>query len=110
MNDNIYAFSRTINRMSEDELRSVLRVLYMKSAQVVKRQEEQGEKVDFAEAVQSLFRNMDIPFDLGRLEQQALSEVDKPNEIHITFGESPLSSLKMGMSTLPDQEKRSFFL
>ncbi|WFA84376.1 MULTISPECIES: DUF1835 domain-containing protein [Paenibacillus] len=109
MNDNIYAFSRTINRMSEDELRSVLRVLYMKSAQVVKRQEEQGEKVDFAEAVQSLFRNMDIPFDLGRLEQQALSEVDKPNEIHITFGESPLSSLKMGMSTLPDQEKRSFF-
>lgn len=110
MNDNIYAFSRTINRMSEDELRSVLRVLYMKSAQVVKRQEEQGEKVDFAEAVQSLFRNMDIPFDLGRLEQQALSEVEKPNEIHITFGDSPLGSLKMGMSTLPDQEKRSFFL
>ncbi|WP_017691653.1 DUF1835 domain-containing protein [Paenibacillus sp. PAMC 26794] len=109
MNDNIYAFSRTINRMSEDELRSVLRVLYLKSAQVVKRQEEQGEKVDFAEVVQSLFRNMDTPFDLGRLEQQALAEVDKPNEIHITFGESPLGSLKMGMSTLPDQEKRSFF-
>ncbi|WP_339298523.1 DUF3658 domain-containing protein [Paenibacillus sp. FSL R5-0623] len=109
MNDNIYAFSRTINRMSEDELRSVLRVLYMKSGHVVKRQEEQGGKVDFAEAVQSLFRNMDTPFDLGRLEQQALAEVDKPNEIHITFGESPLSSLKMGMSTLPDQEKRSYF-
>ncbi|OME92443.1 hypothetical protein BK124_26530 [Paenibacillus amylolyticus] len=54
MNDNIYAFSRTINRMSEDELRSVLRVLYMKSAHVVKRQAEQGERVDFAETMQSV--------------------------------------------------------
>lgn len=109
MIDDIFAFSRMLNRMNENELRSALRVLYMKSAQVVKRQEEQGEKVDFADAVLSLFRNMEPPFDLELLEQQALAETDKLNEIHITFGESPLSSLKMGMSTLPNQEKRSFF-
>ncbi len=109
MIDDIFAFSRLLNRMNENELRSALRVLYMKSAHVVKRQEEQGENVDFADAVQSLFRNMEPPFDLELLEQQALAETDKPNEIHITFGESPLSSLKMGMSTISNQAKRSFF-
>ncbi|MEO2210184.1 DUF3658 domain-containing protein [Paenibacillus amylolyticus] len=109
MIEDIFGFSRMLNRMNEHELRSLLRMLYMKSALVVKRQEKQGEKVDFADTMQSLFRDLDTPLDLGRLEQQALAEVDKPNEIHITFGDSPLSSLKMGMSTLPDQEKRSFF-
>ncbi|WP_458460432.1 DUF3658 domain-containing protein [Paenibacillus sp.] len=109
MIDDIYAFSRMLNRLNENELRSLLRVLYMKSALVVKRQQEQGGKVDFADTIQSLFRDLDTPLDLGRLEQQALAKVDKPNEIHITFGDSPLGSLKMGMSTLPDQEKRSFF-
>ncbi|WP_458124548.1 DUF1835 domain-containing protein [Paenibacillus sp. Z3-2] len=109
MIDDIYAFSRMLNRLNENELRSLLRVLYMQSALVVKQQEEQGEIVDFAETIQSLFRDMDTPFDLGRLEQQALAEADKPNEIHITFGDSPLGSLKVGLSTLPDREKRSFF-
>ncbi|MDT9721748.1 DUF3658 domain-containing protein [Paenibacillus sp. ClWae2A] len=109
MIEDIFAFNRMLNRMNEHELRSLLRVLYMKSELVVKRQEKQDEKVDFAEIMQSLFRDLETPLDLGRMEQQALAEVDKPNEIHITFGESPLSSLKMAMSTLPDQEKRSFF-
>ncbi|WP_433748708.1 DUF1835 domain-containing protein [Paenibacillus amylolyticus] len=108
MIEDIYAFSRMLNRMNENELRSLLRVLYMRSEIVVKRQEEQGEKVDFAGMMQSLFRDMDTPVDLGQLEVQTLEEVDKPNEIHITFGESPLSSLKMGLSTSPSQEKRSF--
>lgn len=109
MIDDVYAFSRMLNRMKEDELRSLLRYVYIKSESVVKCQQEQGQEVDFADMVQSLFRVLDTPFDLGRLEQQALAEVDKPNEIHITFGDSPLGSLKMGMSTLPGQEKRSFF-
>lgn len=109
MIEDIFGFSRMLNRMNEHELRTLLRVLYMKSELVVKRQEKQSEKMDFAGTMQSLFRDLDIPLDLGQLEQQALGEVDKPNEIHITFGESPLSSLKMGMSTLPDQEKRYFF-
>ncbi|PQP84318.1 hypothetical protein C0Q44_06970 [Paenibacillus sp. PCH8] len=109
MIDDIYAFSRMLNRLNENELRSLLRVLYMKSALVVKQQKEQAEEVDFADAVQSLFRNLDVPLDIGQLEQQASAEIDKPNEIHITFGDSPLGSLKMGMSTLPDQGKRSFF-
>jgi hypothetical protein len=109
MIEDIFAFNRILNRMNEHELRSLLRVLYMKSELVVKRQAEQGERVDFAQTMQSLFRDLDTPLDLGRLEQQALAEVEKPNEIHITFGDSPLGSLKMGMSTLPDQEKRSFF-
>lgn len=108
MIDDIYAFSRMLNRMNEHELRSLLRVLYLKSAHVVKQQKEQDKDMDFAEMMQSLFRDLETPLDLGRLEVQALEEVDKPNEIHITFGESPLGSLKMGMSTLPDQEKRSF--
>lgn len=106
--DDLFAFSRHLNRINENELRSLLRLLYMKSELVVKRQAEQGELMDFAGSMQSLFKDMGEPMDFSQLEQQELGDVDKPREVHITIGDSPLGSLKVAMTNLTGREGRRF--
>ncbi|MEO2207831.1 DUF1835 domain-containing protein [Paenibacillus pabuli] len=107
MND-VFAFSRHINRMNEHELRSFMRLLYIKSEQVVQWQKEQGEVMDFANNVLTLLKDMDKPMDFSQMEQQELSGLDGPAEIHITIGDSSLGSLKIAMANVPGREGRRF--
>ncbi|MEK4438692.1 hypothetical protein [Paenibacillus sp. FSL K6-2862] len=73
MND-VFAFSRHINRMNEHELRSFMRLLYIKSEQVVQWQKEQGEVMDFANNVLTLLKDMDKPMDFRQRNSRSLAD------------------------------------
>ncbi|MEC0126370.1 DUF1835 domain-containing protein [Paenibacillus pabuli] len=108
MIENVFDFDKELHLMNEDELRSLLRLLYLSAEREVSIQSAEQHSVHFASTVQSIFKTLDEDRNRKKAEQQAL-EAQKPREIHIAIGESPLGSIKVAMGKVPGRSDRRFF-
>jgi hypothetical protein len=108
MIDNVFDFDKELHLMNEDELRSLLRTLYLSADMAVSDQSVEEHSVHFATKIQSIFKTLDENRNREKAEQQAL-KAQKPREIHIAIGESPLGSIKVAMSKVPGRSERRFF-
>lgn len=108
MIENVFDFDKELHRMNEDELRSLLRLLYLSADMAVNEQEEEEHSVHFAVKVQRIFKELDENRNRGKAQQQAL-DAQKIREIHITIGESPLGSIKVAMGNIPGRPERRFY-
>ncbi|MEK4363256.1 DUF1835 domain-containing protein [Paenibacillus sp. FSL M8-0212] len=91
MIENVFDFDKELYRMNEEELRSLLRMLYLRADMAVSHQTEEH-SVHFAVSVQRIFEGLDEERNRKQAEQQLL-DTQKPREIHIAIGESPLGSV-----------------
>lgn len=94
--------------MNEDELRSLLRLLYLIAEREVSVPSAEEHSVHFATKIQSIFKTLDENRNREKAEKQALM-AQKPREIHIAIGESPLGSIKVAMGKVPGRSERRFF-
>ncbi|QOS81707.1 DUF1835 domain-containing protein [Paenibacillus sp. JNUCC31] len=108
MIENVFDFDKELHRMNEEELRSLLRLLYLRTDMAVSVQSAEEHSVHFATKLQSIFKTVDKDRNRKKAEQQAL-EAQKPREIHIAIGESPLGSIKVAMGKVPGRSDRRFF-
>jgi len=108
MIDNVFDFDRELYRMDEDELRSLLRTLYLSADMAVSNQSAEEHSVHFATKIYSIFNTLDENRNRENAEKQALM-AQKPREIHIAIGESPLGSIKVAMGKVPGRSERRFF-
>ncbi|MFE6074660.1 DUF1835 domain-containing protein [Paenibacillus sp. NPDC057886] len=108
MIDNVFDFDKELYLMNEDELRSLLRTLYLSADMAVSDPSAEEHSVHFATKIQSIFKRLDENRNREEAEQQAL-KVQKPREIHIAIGESPLGSIKVAMGKVPGRSERRFF-
>ncbi|WP_128104036.1 DUF1835 domain-containing protein [Paenibacillus sp. DCT19] len=108
MIENAFEFDQELHRMNEDELRMLLRVLYLRADRAVSQEVDTGRTDAFAAKVQSIFKELDKQRSRDQAEKQAL-ETQKTREIHIAFGDSPLGSIKVAMGNVPGRTERRFF-
>ncbi|RAW16021.1 hypothetical protein DC345_11050 [Paenibacillus taichungensis] len=107
MIDNVFDFEKELHLMNEDELRSLLRTLYLSVDMAVSVQSAEEHSDHFATEIQSIFNTLDENRNREKTEQQALN-AQKPREIHIAIGESPLGSIKVAMGRVPGRSERRF--
>ncbi|UPK43786.1 DUF1835 domain-containing protein [Paenibacillus pabuli] len=108
MIDNVFDFEKELHLMNEDELRSLLRMLYLIAEREVSIQSAEEHSVLFAAKIQSIFNTLDENRKREKAEKQAVMG-QKPREIHIAIGESPLGSIKVAMGKVPGRSERRFF-
>ncbi|SEK44390.1 DUF1835 domain-containing protein [Paenibacillus sp. OK003] len=108
MIDNVFDFEKELHLMNEDELRSLLRMLYLIAEREVSVQSAEEHSVHFATKIQSIFNTLDENRNREKAEKQAL-KAQIPREIHIAIGESPLGSIKVAMGKVPGRWERRFF-
>ncbi|WP_336762969.1 DUF1835 domain-containing protein [Paenibacillus sp. USHLN196] len=108
MIENVFDFDKELYRMNEEELRSLLRMLYLRADMAVSHQTEEELSVHFAVSVQRIFEGLDEERKRKQAEQQLL-DTQKPREIHIAIGESPLGSIKVAMGSIPGRLERRFY-
>ena len=108
MIDNVFDFEKELHLMNEDELRSLLRTLYLIAEREVSVQSVEENSVHFATKIQSIFNTLDENRNREKAEKQALM-AQNPREIHIAIGESPLGSIKVAMGKVPGRSERRFF-
>ncbi|WP_440114337.1 DUF1835 domain-containing protein [Paenibacillus sp. QZ-Y1] len=106
MIENIFDFDEELHRMNEEELRSLLRMLYLRADMAVSHQTAEEHSVHFAVKIQKIFEQLGE--DRKQAERQRL-ETQKPREMHIAIGESPLGSIKVAMGSVPGRSERRFF-
>ncbi|MDK8190380.1 DUF1835 domain-containing protein [Paenibacillus sp. UMB7766-LJ446] len=108
MIDNVFDFEKELHLMNEDELRSLLRMLYLIAEREASVQPAEEHSDHFATKIQSIFNTLDENRNREKAEKQALM-AQKPREIHIAVGESPLGSIKVAMGKVPGRSERRFF-
>ncbi|MGR6546485.1 DUF1835 domain-containing protein [Paenibacillus tundrae] len=108
MIESIFDFDQELHHMNEDELRMLLRELYLRADRAVSQEVDTGRTDEFAAKVQSIFKRLDDRRNRDQAEKQAL-EAQKTHEIHIAFGDSPLGSIKVAMGNVPGRSERRFF-
>lgn len=108
MIENVFDFDKELHLMNENELRSLLRTLYLISDMAVSDQSAEEHSVHFATEIQAIFNTLDENRNREKAEKQALM-AQKPHEIHIAIGESPLGSIKVAMGKVPGRSERRFF-
>ncbi|MGO4528947.1 DUF1835 domain-containing protein [Paenibacillus sp. 2TAF8] len=108
MIQNVFEFDNELHQMNEDELRSLLRELYLRTDMARSDKLKDTDNMPFAERQHQLFSRLHEERK-RRHTERSMSDLQNAREIHIAIGESPLGSVKVAMGKFPDREHRHFF-
>lgn len=108
MIQSVFDFDNELHQMNEDELRALLRELFLRTDMARSDKLKDTDNMSFAERQHQLFSRL---HQERKLRQEGLPWPDLQNikEIHIAIGESPLGSVKVAMGKFPTREHRHFF-
>ncbi|MDM5280966.1 DUF3658 domain-containing protein [Paenibacillus silvae] len=104
----VFDFDNELHQMNEEELRSLLRELYLRTDMAMSNKNEDAQINWFAEKQQQLFSRLSEDRRL-RERERPLPDLRHADELHIAIGEAPLGSIKVAMGNFPGRSGRCFF-
>ncbi|WP_342553341.1 DUF1835 domain-containing protein [Paenibacillus sp. FSL R7-0652] len=104
----VFDFDNELHQMNEEELRSLLRELYLRTDMALHDKSGEAHYTQFAERQQQLFSRLHEERKLQKA-GRPLPDLQHAQEIHIAIGESPLGSIKVALGKFPGRESRRFF-
>ncbi|MBR2565339.1 MAG: DUF1835 domain-containing protein [Paenibacillus sp.] len=100
----VFDLDNELQQMEEEELRSLLRELYLRTDMAMNGKHDEAHYMQFVERQHQLFSQLHL-----RDNVRELPDLQHAEEIHIAIGESPLGSIKVAMGEFPGREGRRFY-